>query len=579
MIAALTHAREAPPIPASCATELRRADRPARAGAAAVGRRRHFFLADCCSQIRGDDGARPIGAIDDDVGGRRLPSAASYGVIATDRKICSTDSGGACSRSRSAAATAALNDHQKLAAYTMIAALTHAREAPPIPASCATELRRADRPARAGAAAVGRRRHFFLADCCSQIRGDDGARPIGAIDDDVGGRRLPSAASYGVIATDRKICSTDSGGACSRSRSAAATAALNDHQKLAAYTMIAALTHAREAPPIPASCATELRRADRPARAGAAAVGRRRHFFLADCCSQIRGDDGARPIGAIDDDVGGRRRPSAASYGVIATDRKICSTDSGGACSRSRSAAATAALNDHQKLAAYTMIAALTHAREAPPIPASCATELRRADRPARAGAAAVGRRRHFFLADCCSQIRGDDGARPIGAIDDDVGGRRRASAASYGVIATDRKICSTDSGGACSRSRSAAATAALNDHQKLAAYTMIAALTHAREAPPIPASCATELRRADRPARAGAAAVGRRRHFFLADCCSQIRGDDGARPIGAIDDDVGGRRRAAQPATGSSQQIGKSAALTVGALALARAALRQPRH
>ena len=55
-------------------------------------------------------------------------------------------------------------------------------------------------------------------------------------------------------------------------------------------------------------------------------------------------------------------------------------------------------------------------------------------------------------------------------AIDDDVGGRRRASAARYGVIATDRKICSTDSGGACSRSRSAAATAALNDHQKLAA-------------------------------------------------------------------------------------------------------------
>jgi hypothetical protein len=62
-------------------------------------------------------------------------------------------------------------------------------------------------------------------------------------------------------------------------------------------------------------------------------------------------------------------------------------------------------------------------------------SELRRAERPGRAGAAAADRRRHFFLADCCSQIRGDDGARPIGAIDDDVGGRRRASAASYGVI------------------------------------------------------------------------------------------------------------------------------------------------
>ena len=30
---------------------------------------------------------------------------------------------------------------------------------------------------------------------------------------------------------------------------------------------------------------------------------------------------------------------------------------------------------------------------------------------------------------------------------------------------------------------------------------------------------------------------------FFLADCCSQIRGDDGARASGA-DADVGGRRR-----------------------------------
>jgi hypothetical protein len=36
---------------------------------------------------------------------------------------------------------------------------------------------------------------------------------------------------------------------------------------------------------------------------------------------------------------------------------------------------------------------------------------------------------------------------------------------------------------------------------------------------------------------------AGRRRPFFLADCCSQIRGDDGARAI----DDVGWRRRCAQ--------------------------------
>ena len=86
--------------------------------------------------------------------------------------------------------------------------------------------------------------------------------------------------------------------------------------------------------------------------------------------------------------------------------------------------------------------------------------------------------------------------------------------------------------------------------------------------AAPIRATCSSRL--------GGAAAAGRRRHFVLADCCSQIlvRGDDGARAID--DDDVGGRRRDLR---GHRQQIGKSAALTVGALALARAALRRPRH
>jgi len=58
-----------------------------------------------------------------------------------------------------------------------------------------------------------------------------------------------------------------------------------------------------------------------------------------------------------------------------------------------------------------------------------------------------------------------------------------------------------------------------------------------------------------------------------------QIRGDDGAWAIGAIDGAA-----AAAPAgersqlRGHRQQIGKSAALTVGALALARAALRTER-
>jgi hypothetical protein len=48
----------------------------------------------------------------------------------------------------------------------------------------------------------------------------------------------------------------------------------------------------------------------------AAAVGRRRRFFLV---IPVRGDDGARAIGAIDaDDAAARRRRwTAISYGVI----------------------------------------------------------------------------------------------------------------------------------------------------------------------------------------------------------------------------------------------------------------------
>ena len=40
-------------------------------------------------------------------------------------------------------------------------------------------------------------------------------------------------------------------------------------------------------------------------------------FFLADCCSQIRGDDGARASGA-DADVGGRRRDEVRGRRLIA---------------------------------------------------------------------------------------------------------------------------------------------------------------------------------------------------------------------------------------------------------------------
>ncbi len=89
--------------------------------------------------------------------------------------------------------------------------------------------------------------------------------------------------------------------------------------------------------------------------------------------------------------------------------------------------------------------------------------------------------------------------------------------------------------------------------------------------------------RNADRPARAGATAAGRRRQFLSADCCSQIRGRTMELGIGANADvgfawsgggDGAGAGRA-QPATGSSPTIANSAAPTVVALSLARSALR----
>ena len=90
---------------------------------------------------------------------------------------------------------------------------------------------------------------------------------------------------------------------------------------------------------------------------------------------------------------------AARATGSSTTDRKIRSTYSGGALPRSRSAAAAAALNDHQNLADLTILAALTRPRaRRSPIAASSD-----ADRPARAawaapGATAAGRRRPFLF-------------------------------------------------------------------------------------------------------------------------------------------------------------------------------------
>ena len=77
-----------------------------------------------------------------------------------------------------------------------------------------------------------------------------------------------------------------------------------------------------------------------------------------------------------------RAQPAA---GSSTTDRKICSTDSGGALPRSLSAAAAADRKDQRNLAASPLLAAPTRAREAAPIPARS-----EADRPAPAGWAAL---------------------------------------------------------------------------------------------------------------------------------------------------------------------------------------------
>ena len=67
------------------------------------------------------------------------------------------------------------------------------------------------------------------------------------------------------------------------------------------------------------------------------------------------------------------------------------------------------------------------------------------------------------------------------------------------GSSTTIANFCSTDSGGALPRSLSAAAAAARKDQRNLPALLIMAALSRAREASPIPARC-----EADRPAPAG---------------------------------------------------------------------------
>ena len=109
----------------------------------------------------------------------------------------------------------------------------------------------------------------------------------------------------------------------------------------------------------------------------------------------------------------------------------------------------------------------------------------------------------------------------------------------------------------------------------KHSALTKRAVVTRAREAAPISASSASRPTCLTCSGRlGGAAAAGRRRHLFLAELLlADLAADDGARAIGADADRlrlVGAAAMVPAPierreVRGHRQQIGKSAALTVG--------------
>src|SRR5580658_5978086 len=154
------------------------------------------------------------------------------------------------------------------------------------------------------------------------------------------------------------------------------------------------------------------------------------------------------------------------------------------------------------------------------------------------------------------------------------------------GSSTTDRKICSTYRGGACSCSRSAAAAAALNDHRNLAAFDTFAAVSRAREARRFPGA----LRRSDLLEPPGRRrGCWRRRHLRFSEL---LAADFGSGPTMEL------RRSlltSASPGRGGGDGAGADRAkarygvidnrsenlqhLQRMALALARAALRRLRH
>ena len=255
--------------------------------------------------------------------------------------------------------------------------------------------------------------------------------------------------SYGESSTtDRKFCSTDSGAlalARAAQRRGGAGAALNDHRKLAVLTILAVVTRARGAP-IPAS--SERRPTCSSRLGGAAAAGRRRHFFLADCCWQVRGDDGARAIGDADvaSPVGGggpapverselRGHRQRSQNSAALTVGRLLSL-----ARRSGCGGAGAALNDHRNLAALTILAVVTRARGARRFQRAL-TQTDLLEPPGRrCGCWSTSPFLFSGLLLAGSGRRWSSGDRAIAGAPAALG-RRRSSAGSYGVIDNDRKI------------------------------------------------------------------------------------------------------------------------------------------
>ena len=214
----------------------------------------------------------------------------------------------------------------------------------------------------------------------------------------------------------------------------------------------------------PRTSAMWLRRADRPARAGAAAADDVADFFLAELLFADSGSGATMELGRS------ARPPMLlpaprSGTGSSTNDRKFCSTDRRGACSRSR-----AARRHGRRTERSPVFGQITHN--------GCPTArargdphrgwLRREDRPARAGAAAADDVADFFLAELLFADSGSGATMELGR-----SARPPmlppAPRSSTGSSTNDRKFCSTDRRGACSRSRSAPAAGVLTDHPSLA--------------------------------------------------------------------------------------------------------------